>query len=549
MRQAHLASLLMLLATEHATAQCELVELAPSQPVDDGAFGSFVDLDGDRAIVGQPVYIGFGESADVFVRSGSTWVHDARLTPPGQELDVSFGSVVAIEGDVAVVSARLDDQAGPDFGAVHVFERSAGSWSWTTKLLPSPPIPGNDGDFGRELSVAGGSILIGAPNEATLVPGDGTGVVYVFEKIGVWTETQRLSGPDLAPTNYEKFGRRFAVDGDCLAVATPYRVASNHSWQIRVYERAGPGQPYALLDLIDAPVDVKYSFDVDVGLDGDDLIVGAREVSSGGHVYFYRLLAGAWTLLDSIESKDLNPGNNAWFGRSVDVENGLALVSDPTPFNVEPGFLSGSSHLFVFDGTNWVHRGRLRAADGVADWFALELALDGGQAIFGAHEHAHVPGGPEDGAAYIFDMTVVPTVYCTGKLNNLGCAAVLDWHGIASATNPQPFRIDASTILSNKPGLFFYGTSGRANLPFLGGTLCALPPLSRTPPQASGGIGPPDTCTGTFAFDLNERIQNGVDPDLVPGVTVAGQFWSRDPDQLDGTGVHLTEAIEATICP
>ena len=51
------------------------------------------------------------------------------------------------------------------------------------------------------------------------------------------------------------------------------------------------------------------------------------------------------------------------------------------------------------------------------------------------------------------------------------------------------------------------------------------------------------------AFLEHRRTAVGIDADLVPGVTLNGQFWSRDPDHPDGTGVHLTEAIEAPICP
>ena len=549
MRRPSLTLLSALLATGSATAQCEIAELVSSDPVFAGRFGSSVDLAGDRAIVGQPSAT-TGESAYVFERVGSTWLVDARLTSPGQELSVDFGSSVAIDGDLVAVAAGFDDEAGPDYGAVHVFERFGSDWSPVAKLLPSSSLPPA---FGWRLAIDGGSIFVSAPAEPPAAPNAGSGAVYVFEQLGgQWVQFQKITGPDLSPMTSESFGGTIAVDGARIAIGVPNVGPATNKWQVRLYQRAGPLAPFLFSEKVDSPPGLGYGNGIAVDLCGDDLVVGANESSSGGVALFHRRVAGTWTLVDTFASTDFYPGaGNLSFGREgVAVENGTAIVAGPdSPVVGSP--IPGSAHLLEFHGANWVHRGQIHSTDGANDdEFAGHLDLDQGVAIFGAAKHSHgAPGLAEEGAAYLVDLTVRPAIYCTGKLNSLGCEAALDWHGIASATNPLPFRVDATAILSNKPGLFFYGTTGRANLPFLGGILCALPPLSRTPPQASGGSGPPDTCTGAFAFDLNDRIQSGVDPDLVPGVTVAGQYWSRDPDQPDGTGVHLTEAIEATICP
>ena len=109
--------------------------------------------------------------------------------------------------------------------------------------------------------------------------------------------------------------------------------------------------------------------------------------------------------------------------------------------------------------------------------------------------------------------------------------------------------ITARQVLNHRPGLFFYGISGTANLPFLGGTLCALPPLTRTPIQSSGGSLTGIDCSGGYAFDFNAWAQGGNDVGLAPGDVVRGQFWSRDPAHPDGTGVSLTNAASFELCP
>jgi len=139
--------------------------------------------------------------------------------------------------------------------------------------------------------------------------------------------------------------------------------------------------------------------------------------------------------------------------------------------------------------------------------------------------------------------------YCTAKTNSQGCVPQISSVGTASLTNPGPFQIDAVQLLNGKNGLFFYGSMGRAALPFQGGTLCMFPPLRRTSVQFSGGnMGPPD-CSGVLTFDFNAWFQGGNDTLLAVGQTIDGQFWTRDPQQADGTGVGLTDAIEFSLCP
>lgn len=143
----------------------------------------------------------------------------------------------------------------------------------------------------------------------------------------------------------------------------------------------------------------------------------------------------------------------------------------------------------------------------------------------------------------------VPTTYCAGKVSSFGpgCVPLIDSTGSPSVTCPSPFRIDAANANNFVSGLLFYGTSGPAALPFLGGTLCVMPPLTRTPIQLSAGSPPFGNCTGTFTFDMNARIQSGIDPALGAGVTVHSQYWFRDTPNTFGVG--LTNGLTFTICP
>lgn len=165
-----------------------------------------------------------------------------------------------------------------------------------------------------------------------------------------------------------------------------------------------------------------------------------------------------------------------------------------------------------------------------------------------------VGGGVRNGTlghGFLMRPVTPPAVYCTAKTNSAGCTPAATFSGgvAASFTAPDPFVLSVQDVLPNKNGLFFYSLSGRAALPFLGGTLCAQPPLRRTPIQNAGGSPPPPLCSGSLAFDFNAWIQAGSDPAVTPGSLADGQFWTRDPAHPDGTGAGLSDAVEFPVCP
>ena len=139
--------------------------------------------------------------------------------------------------------------------------------------------------------------------------------------------------------------------------------------------------------------------------------------------------------------------------------------------------------------------------------------------------------------------------YCTAKTNSQGCVPVVDAAAGAELLVARPVSDHRAAGRESEAGPLVLRTSGRAAVPFLGGTLCVLPPLQRTPIQTSGGNPPPDDCSGAYLFDFNAWAQGGADPSLVPGQPVDAQFWMRDPAHPDGTGVALSDGIEFDPCP
>jgi hypothetical protein len=146
-------------------------ELLPSPPAPNHSYGLSIDLDGDTAVVGAPFLTPFPPSSYpgavyVFVRSGTTWSQQARLTPPDGTKKDRFGMSVSLDGDRLLVGASNVDDL---FGGAYIFVRHEGEWTLERKLTSclvrlNPRIGRTvalDGDtaFVGELGVSGTSQL------------------------------------------------------------------------------------------------------------------------------------------------------------------------------------------------------------------------------------------------------------------------------------------------------------------------------------------------------------------------------------------------------
>jgi hypothetical protein len=163
---------------------------------------------------------------------------------------------------------------------------------------------------------------------------------------------------------------------------------------------------------------------------------------------------------------------------------------------------------------------------------------------------------PGPGAASVLVMSTtpgdpcgMPSIYCTAKVNSLGCTPSIASSGTPSASQGSGFTVRATDMISSTNGMLVYSTTGPLALPFQGGTLCVSPPIRRTTGQNSGGSPPNTDCTGQLQIDFNAWIASGVDPQLAAGTTVNGQFWGRDVHDPTGFGSSLSDAIEFSICP
>ena len=155
-------------------------------------FGNTVAISGETAVIGAPGVDDAGPEAGaayVFVRSGDNWIQQAKLT--GNDIGTfdQFGAAIAIHENTAIIGAYGKDEGGVDTGAAYVFVRNGTSWTQQAKLTHRNPVPGDL--FGFAVAVYGDSALIGAHgSDAT---GPDSGAAYIFTRTGgTWRQSTQL---------------------------------------------------------------------------------------------------------------------------------------------------------------------------------------------------------------------------------------------------------------------------------------------------------------------------------------------------------------------
>ena len=136
-------------------------------------FGYSVAVCGPAVVVGA-THISSTDTgaAYVFVRTDTAWSQQAKLAAPGPATIDFFGWSVAIVGSTAVVGAP--GQTSP--GAAYVFVRSGTAWHQQAKLTAAD---GASGDFfGGSVAISESTTVAGAPNNNSAI-----GAAYVYVNV------------------------------------------------------------------------------------------------------------------------------------------------------------------------------------------------------------------------------------------------------------------------------------------------------------------------------------------------------------------------------
>ena len=352
-------------------------------------------------------------AAYVFVRTGTTWMQQAYLKASNTGADDYFGWTVAVAGDTVVIGTPYEDSAATgmngnqadnsatDAGAAYVFVRTGTTWMQQTYLKASNTDAGDS--FGWSVAVAGDTVVIGAPFEASAATGvngdqannsdSGAGAAYMFVRSGtIWTQQAYLKASNTSAGDL--FGWSVAVAGDTVVIGAPFEDSAA------------------------------------TGVNGDQTDNSAGEA---GAAYVFVRAGATWTQQTYLKAS--NSETNDRFGQSVAIDGDTVIVGAPYERSAATGVNgdqtdnsageAGAAYVFVRSGTTWTQQAYLKASNtGVNDLFGASVMVAGDTVAVGASFESSaatgVNGDQTDnsaiyaGAAYTFVGTgPVPSATAT----------------------------------------------------------------------------------------------------------------------------------------
>tara|TARA_B110000858_G_scaffold142481_1_gene161764 strand:- start:3969 stop:8591 length:4623 start_codon:yes stop_codon:yes gene_type:complete len=251
-------------------------------------FGSAVDIstDGNYIIIGaysDDVLSSGAGAAHIFIRSGTTWSHQATLPrifagAAGTEFGVTVG--ISSDGTYAVVGSPIGP---PNTGSAHIYIRSGTTWTHQ-KLMVDPNGQASDG-FGRGVHISGDGnyAAIGAPGDAS-----STGAGHIFIRNGTsWTHQQQITITSAATGDYAFEQLKLTDDGTVLVVSVRGKSFSGTVYgSLVIFTRSGTNwtQTKEILSS-DLPNPVSYDllgYCSDISSDGTMIVAGAYGRDTGG---------------------------------------------------------------------------------------------------------------------------------------------------------------------------------------------------------------------------------------------------------------------------
>lgn len=429
-------------------------------------FGWAVSLDGNRAIIGEPLNttdvaaanpLSGAGAAWVFEKVGDTWVKRAKLTQQAlssRAAGNNFGFSVDIKGAVAIVGAPYDqtnDAGGATLdraGSASVFRRnetSEGVVSWVAeKKFAGWAQDRNASDlFGTAIAAYGNTVIVSATghdydsNRENFV--DNAGAVYVYEWVdNALVYKQKLVAHDQADRiSNVGFGNAVAVNATHIVVGanlfpkngsgtvTARQIGKVWSFKnengLWIKERTFV--PSVTDELNSANVSINPNFGKSLALSHLVLAIGApgayygnneAAITGAGAVEVYRYNVDHWDF-----ERVLTPstrGTNDAFGTTIALRDNLAIIGGPAPatsttsMNADGiGYTGGAAWVFQYDIPNWnytskIARGQVERVSG--DNFGNSVAISGNTMVLGAVAQGWDDTGKlfyaNAGAAYVF---------------------------------------------------------------------------------------------------------------------------------------------------
>lgn len=412
---------------------------------------------------GSNVGIGSYAKADIIVSNDGT-VSQFELKSlgssygQGEVLTVETGGVTGIPTFSSIVVKNITNEVGVFTGSLSTFNDRFG---FSVSVS-------DDGDF----------IAVGSPYDSDPNSGSASGLVYLFDKVGVgYTQVGILTG--LYSSNADdNFGYSVAMSGDGtkIIVGAPfdeYPGSAIGSGIVYVFDRSS-GPSFTNVGIITGsyannPFDL-FGYTVDTSYDGNIISIGAiadETLTSGlssGIVYIYERqnspTIGFNTVGIITGLYAYNSGDN--FGTSIALSSNGQFLIVGAPFDERntdnPSLDYGIVYIYQKIGLNWNQVGIITAPNPnsvvqpTLFGYSVEINDDGNLLAIGAINDNSFIGGSNSGTVYIYEK-IEDQYYIIQILNGLYSTDVNDNFGSSISMTSDGKLIAIGTKEDEYPGL------------------------------------------------------------------------------------------------
>lgn len=186
-------------------------------------FGSAVSIDGDYVAIGAPHFTSIGSQTfsqcgrvEVFMRAGAAWNFQNAVVPI-QQSNAHAGHSVALSNNLMIVGVPDEDISTQlNAGAAYIYVRSGTNWLFEHRLTPTA-YTANNQFFGTAVDINNGVAIVGM----TRLSEPGRFMIYrrVFQGIFTWDQ-ESISIP-LNLDAQSQLGTAVAIEGDYAIVGDP----------------------------------------------------------------------------------------------------------------------------------------------------------------------------------------------------------------------------------------------------------------------------------------------------------------------------------------
>ncbi|MGI9427516.1 MAG: FG-GAP repeat protein, partial [Bythopirellula sp.] len=321
--------------------------------------------------------------------SANPLVTETIVEASDADLDDRLGQAVSIDGNIGIIGANRNNDAGPNSGAAYLFDAQTGA-----ELHKLTAADAEERDiFGHSVGISGNTAIVSAQSSDD--DGDRSGSAYLFD-VTTGQELFKLTASDAAESDF--FGHGIGISGNVAIVGAHGDDDSGGTSGSAYLFDVTTGNELRKLTASDGAAGDQFGYWA--AIDGNVAIVGAKYDDHAGFrsgsAYLFDVTTGEE--LFKLTASDAEAGDQ--FGYAVAIEGNTAVVG--AWLNNDAGFDSGS--VYVFDVTTGNERLKITASDASAlDYFGYAFDISDNTLLVGAY--GDDGDSPDAGSAYLYDLT------------------------------------------------------------------------------------------------------------------------------------------------